>query len=106
MTGFVIGSLERPEEVYKVGSAVVRLLLAFGDLIIGWLLARQAEVAGRALDNADALAEADRDFYAGKLAVARFFATTVAAPPGERPQDHRGDHQRPHGRPGGRVLGR
>jgi alkylation response protein AidB-like acyl-CoA dehydrogenase len=77
MTGFVVASLERPEEVYKVGLSSVRLLLAFGDLIIGWLLARQAEVAQRALDNADALAEADRDFYTGKLAAARFFATTV-----------------------------
>jgi alkylation response protein AidB-like acyl-CoA dehydrogenase len=77
MTGFVIGSLGRPEEVYKVGLNSVRLLLAFGDLIIGWLLARHAEVAQRALDNADTLSEADRDFYACKIAVARFFATTV-----------------------------
>jgi alkylation response protein AidB-like acyl-CoA dehydrogenase len=77
MTGYTIGSLERPDELYKVGQHSVRLLLAFGDLIIGWLLARQAEVALGALDNADALSEADRDFYAGKLAVARFFATTV-----------------------------
>jgi len=77
MTGFVVGSLERPEEVYKVGLNSVRLLLAFGDLVIGWLLARHAEVAQRALDNADTLSETDRDFYAGKLAVARFFATTV-----------------------------
>jgi hypothetical protein len=77
MTGFVLGSLERPEEVYKVGLSSVRLLLAFGDLLIGWLLARHAEVALRALDGADKLSEADRDFYTGKLAVARFFATTV-----------------------------
>jgi alkylation response protein AidB-like acyl-CoA dehydrogenase len=77
MTGFVIGSLERPEEGYKVGLNSVRLLLAFGDLLVGWLLARQAEVAHRALDNADTLSEDDRDFYTGKLAVARFFATTV-----------------------------
>jgi alkylation response protein AidB-like acyl-CoA dehydrogenase len=77
MTGFVIGSVERPEEVYKAGLSSVRLLLAFGDLIIGWLLARQAEVAQRALDAADTLAAADRDFYTGKLAAARFFATTV-----------------------------
>jgi alkylation response protein AidB-like acyl-CoA dehydrogenase len=77
MTGFAIGSLERPEEVYKVGLNSVRLLLAFGDLLIGWLLARHAEVAQRALDDADTLSQADRDFYAGKIAVARFFATTV-----------------------------
>ena len=77
MTGFVVGSLEQPEEIHKVGLNSVRLLLAFGDLIIGWLLARQAEVAQRALDEAGALAQPDRDFYAGKLAAARFFATTV-----------------------------
>jgi hypothetical protein len=77
MFGFAIASAERPEEVYKIGLTSVRLLLAVGDLIIGWLLARQAEVALRALDNGDALSAADRDFYAGKLAVARFFATTV-----------------------------
>src|SRR3984885_9553648 len=82
MTGFLIGSFEQPEEVYKIGQQSVRLLLAFGDLIVAWLLGRQAEVAGRALgnaapDNAGALTESDRDFYAGKLAAARFFATTV-----------------------------
>jgi hypothetical protein len=76
MTGFVIGSHQRPEEAYKVGQQSVRLLLAVGDLLIGWLLARQAEVAGRALDDAETPV-ADRDFYTGKLAVARFFAATV-----------------------------
>jgi hypothetical protein len=77
MTGFLIGSLEQPEEIYKVGQQSVRLLLAFGDLLVAWLLARQADVAGRALENADALSAADRDFYTGKLAAARFFTTTV-----------------------------
>jgi hypothetical protein len=75
MTGYLVGSFEQPEEIYKVGQQSVRLLLAFGDLMVAWLLARQAEVAGRALDGA--LTEADRDFYAGKLAAARFFTTTV-----------------------------
>jgi len=77
LTGFLLGSLEQPEEIYKVGQQSVRVLLGFGDLIVGWLLARQAEVAGHALNGAGAIAEADRDFYAGKLAAARFFATTV-----------------------------
>jgi hypothetical protein len=77
MSGFALASLERPEEVYKVGLTSVRLLLAVGDLVIGWLLGRQAEVALRALDGVETLAEADRDFYAGKLAVAKFFAATV-----------------------------
>jgi hypothetical protein len=77
MTGFLIASLEQPEEAYKIGQQSVRVLLAFGDLIVAWLLARQAEIAGRALENADALTEQDRDFYTGKLAAARFFTTTV-----------------------------
>ena len=77
MTGFLIGSLEQPQEIYKLGQQSVRVLLAFGDLTVGWLLARQAEVAGRALDSAGALTESDRDFYTGKLAAAKFFATTV-----------------------------
>jgi alkylation response protein AidB-like acyl-CoA dehydrogenase len=77
MTRFVVDSLERPEEIYKTGLNTVRLLLAFGDLVIGWLLARQAEVAQRALDSAGSLPGSERDFYTGKLAAARFFASTV-----------------------------
>jgi alkylation response protein AidB-like acyl-CoA dehydrogenase len=77
MTGFLIGSLDRPAEVYKVGLSSVRLLLAFGDLLIGWLLTRQAAVARHALDSGKTLSETDRDFYAGKIAAARFFAATV-----------------------------
>ena len=77
MNAFARASAERADEVYKVGLTSVRLLLAVGDLIIGWLLGRQAEVALRALDNAAALTDGDRDFYTGKLAVARFFAATV-----------------------------
>jgi hypothetical protein len=77
LTEYTLGSLEQPEEIYKVGQNSVRLLYAFGDLIVAWLLGRQAEVALRALDNGDSLPESERDFYTGKLAAARFFATTV-----------------------------
>ena len=77
MTAFLAGSLEQPAEIYKTGQQSVRLLLAFGDLMVAWLLGRQAEVAARALDAAETLSGADRDFYAGKLAAARFFAATV-----------------------------
>jgi alkylation response protein AidB-like acyl-CoA dehydrogenase len=76
LSGYAIGSLEQPTEVYKVGQHSVRFLMAIGDLIIGWLLGRQAEVASRGL-NGDAVSAADRDFYTGKLAAARFFTTTV-----------------------------
>jgi alkylation response protein AidB-like acyl-CoA dehydrogenase len=81
LNGYAFGSLEQPAEVYKVGQHSVRFLMAFGDLVIGWLLARHAEVAARALDGArvsdSTVSGAERDFYAGKLAAARFFTTTV-----------------------------
>jgi alkylation response protein AidB-like acyl-CoA dehydrogenase len=73
MTGFLMGSLQEPAELYKAGLNTTRLLLALGDLIIGWLLVRQAEVAQRALDEG----AAGSDFYEGKLAAARFFTATV-----------------------------
>jgi len=79
LAGYAASSLERPEEVYRAGLNTTRLLMALGDLVIGWLLARQAEVALAALDAADPgrPGAADRAFYQGKLATARFFAQTV-----------------------------
>ncbi|MGY0236472.1 acyl-CoA dehydrogenase [Longispora urticae] len=70
-------------EVYRIGQNTTRLLISVGDLVIGWLLTRQAAVAsaalasGRGADGGAAGTSADADFYTGKLAVARFFATTV-----------------------------
>ncbi len=60
--------------LYKVGQNTTRLLLAAGDLVVGWLLLRQADVAHAALDTASGK---DRDFYLGKVAAARFFARQV-----------------------------
>jgi hypothetical protein len=65
-----------PTELYKVGLASRRILLALGDLVVGWLLQRQAEVALAALGRAD-VSTSDRAFYAGKVATARFFAREV-----------------------------
>jgi alkylation response protein AidB-like acyl-CoA dehydrogenase len=76
MTGYLMASAEQPAEIYKAGLNTTRLLMALGDLVIGWLLLTHAEVALRELDQLDAGAP-DRDFYAGKLAAARFFAATV-----------------------------
>jgi alkylation response protein AidB-like acyl-CoA dehydrogenase len=75
MGGYALAALERPTEVYKAGLNTTRLLMALGDLVIGWLLARQAEVALAALDRGSA--GPDAAFYQGKLATARFFAQTV-----------------------------
>jgi hypothetical protein len=62
-------------ELYKVGQNTVRLMMAVGDLIIGWLLLRQADVALAALEGHSS--DADQLFYAGKVASARFFAANV-----------------------------
>jgi alkylation response protein AidB-like acyl-CoA dehydrogenase len=76
MAGFLMASAEQPAEIYKVGLNTTRLLMALGDLVIGWLLLTHAEIALRRLDEIPADA-ADRDFYAGKLGAARFFVATV-----------------------------
>jgi len=63
------------DELYKVGLNSRRFLLALGDLLVGWLLQRQADVALRAL--AQEVSPADRAFYQGKIAAAKFFAREV-----------------------------
>ncbi|MGA7050412.1 MAG: acyl-CoA dehydrogenase [Mycobacterium sp.] len=72
LTGYLMDSQEDVTSLYKVGLGSVRFLLSVGDLIIGWLLQRQAAVAVEALD-ADATG-AERSFYEGKVAVSSFFA--------------------------------
>ncbi len=67
---------EDPTNVYKVGQNSTRLLMSAGDLMVGYLLLRQASVALTKLDG-NGLSDADRAFYEGKPAVARFFAMTV-----------------------------
>jgi alkylation response protein AidB-like acyl-CoA dehydrogenase len=76
MNGYLGASLEQPAEVYRVGLNTTRLLLVLGDLIIGWLLGRQAEIAVARLD-AGGLSADDEAFYQGKIAAAGFFAATV-----------------------------
>ncbi|TDD21882.1 acyl-CoA dehydrogenase [Nonomuraea diastatica] len=71
MAGWALASMESPHEVYKVGLNTTRLLLALGDLVIGWLLLRQAEVALAKLD------DGEDPFYLGKVGAASFFAKTV-----------------------------
>jgi alkylation response protein AidB-like acyl-CoA dehydrogenase len=75
MTGYLVDSQENARELYRVGLESVRFLLAVGDLLIGWLLLRQAEISLAALE-CDPSA-ADRAFYAGKVATANFFAKNV-----------------------------
>ncbi|WP_035697667.1 acyl-CoA dehydrogenase C-terminal domain-containing protein, partial [Glycomyces tenuis] len=62
----------RPRDLYKAGLHSRRLLLAVGDLMVAWLLLRQAEIAQNKLDGG-----ADDDFYRGKVAAAKFFSHEV-----------------------------
>jgi alkylation response protein AidB-like acyl-CoA dehydrogenase len=74
MVNDVMSSLEEPKNVYKVGLNTTRALMALGDLVVGWLLLRQAAVAADRLDGATGR---DAAFYAGKVASARWFAANV-----------------------------
>jgi hypothetical protein len=75
MVASLTESREHPERIYAVGLNTTRLLLAIGDLVIGWLLLRQAQVAINALDRG--ATPRDEAFYSGKIAAASFFAYTV-----------------------------
>ncbi|QUR65999.1 acyl-CoA dehydrogenase [Mycobacterium spongiae] len=72
LTGYLMAAQQDVTSLYKVGLGSVRFLMSVGDLIIGWLLQRQAAVAVAALD-AGASGD-ERAFYEGKVAVASFFA--------------------------------
>jgi len=75
LTGYLMASQEDETSLYKVGLGSVRFLMSVGDLIIGWLLQRQAAVAVEALDGGASGSE--RSFYEGKVAVASFFAKNM-----------------------------
>ena len=66
-----------PRNVYKVGQNTTRLLLAGGDLVVGWLLLRQAELASARLADGSGLSPQDRAFYQGKMASAKFFCRNI-----------------------------
>jgi alkylation response protein AidB-like acyl-CoA dehydrogenase len=71
-----LGSVEQDtRKMYLVGQNTTRLLLASGDVVIGWLLLRQAAVAQAKL--AAGASGKDIAFYQGKVAAASFFTRTI-----------------------------
>jgi alkylation response protein AidB-like acyl-CoA dehydrogenase len=76
MVGAMVGQLtsaaEDTRNLYRVGLNTTRLLLSLGDLVVGWLLLRQAEVA--LLKLTEGAGPKDVPFYEGKVAAATFFA--------------------------------
>ena len=80
LTGHVAAAAREPARIHRAAAHSVRLLMALGELLVGWLLLRRARVALAVLDGvagaAAPLTAADRAFYEGKVGVARFFAAT------------------------------
>jgi len=75
MVGFLTSSAEERRNVYKVGLSTTKLLMACGDLVVGWLLMRQAEVALAALEAG--ASGRDKAFYEGKVTTAKWFVRAV-----------------------------
>ncbi|MFG2558608.1 acyl-CoA dehydrogenase [Streptomyces sp. NPDC048496] len=80
-SGRLMESFTDPAAVYQVGRNTTRLLMATGDVLVGWLLLRQAVAAEAVLtelpvDTSGAI-RARRAFCVGKIATARFFAQEV-----------------------------
>jgi hypothetical protein len=73
LVGHSMASMQNPPEIYKTALHTNALLESLSEVVISWLLLRQAEIASAALPEAG---DADRAFYEGKLASARFFART------------------------------
>jgi len=61
--------------LYRIGLNTTSLLMSLSELVIGWLLVRQAEVALAGLAAGPSAAE--RAFYEGKVASARYFTRRV-----------------------------
>jgi alkylation response protein AidB-like acyl-CoA dehydrogenase len=74
MVNDLMSSVEETRNVYKVGLNTTRALMALGDLVVGWLLLRQAAVA---LGKVESASGKDKAFYEGKVASARWFAASV-----------------------------
>ena len=74
-TDLLIQSSNEPRFVYRIGLQSVPFLLGLADLLIGWLLLGQADIALRLLDQSPT--GRDQAFYRGKVAAARFFALTI-----------------------------
>jgi alkylation response protein AidB-like acyl-CoA dehydrogenase len=74
IVGYLLAAQESSDEIYRVGLTTTGLLESLGELVVGWLLLRHAEVADAALTGAS---DADRAFYAGKTAAVRWWSREV-----------------------------
>jgi len=65
-----MASQEKPDEIYKCGLNTTRLLMSVGDVVISWLLLRQADIAAAKIGSATGR---EKEFLEGKIAAARYF---------------------------------
>ena len=72
MLGTMVGFLG--ESVYLIGLNATPFMSALSELVVGWLLLRQAEVASEAVESSSGR---DRAFYEGKLAANDWYNRTV-----------------------------
>jgi hypothetical protein len=63
---------EHRTDIYKAGLNSTEFLFSLAEVMIAWLLLAHAEVAQDAID-----AGSDDEFYAGKVAAARWFTHNV-----------------------------
>ncbi len=67
-------ALEDPKAIHVVAQSTTDFLFAVGDLVVGWLLLRQAAVA---LAKSPGASARDAQFYTGKVAAASWFARNI-----------------------------
>jgi alkylation response protein AidB-like acyl-CoA dehydrogenase len=75
LVGHAMAFMHEPKEIYKTGLHTNALLESLSEVVIAWLLLRHAEIADRAMPEADAK---DKEFYEGKIESARFFIRHIA----------------------------
>jgi alkylation response protein AidB-like acyl-CoA dehydrogenase len=75
MLSALVGFFGNERGIYQVGLSTTPFLFALSELVVGWLLVRQAEVALAAVSGE--VSQADREFYEGKVAATRWFARNV-----------------------------
>jgi hypothetical protein len=74
LVGYAMASQAEATEIYKAGLHTNHLLESLSEVVIAWLLLRHAEIAELALESA---VDADKEYYEGKIASARFFVHNV-----------------------------
>jgi len=74
MFGQAAKALEDPREIHVVGQSTTDFLYSVGDLVVGWLLLRQAVIA---LAKSATASAKDVPFYTGKVAAASWFARHI-----------------------------